>query len=84
MENRIMMLKITNSSGSSVTHQGTSLVDGGSIFIEGGSVLCNATNTITHYKYDSGATAWTAVPANHSAEWGNLTHNGIFARILKS
>ena len=77
-----MKLRITNRSGSAVTHQGTSLADKSSIYLEIAGVLCDVNNKITHFRYDSGATTWTAVTANHDYEIGEIANHGQFHRLI--
>jgi hypothetical protein len=77
-----MILKVTNRSGASVTHQGQALVDGASFYLEIAGVLCDADNKITHVRYDSDATTWTAITANHDYEIGNIAQGGGSTRLL--
>jgi len=79
-----MKLRITNRSGGAVTHQGQALADGASIYLDIAGVLCDIDNKITHFKYDSDATTWTALTANHDYEVGEIANHGQFHRLLGS
>jgi len=79
-----MIIKVTNRSGSSATHQGTALADGASLYLDIAGVLCNASGAITHFRYDSGATTWTAVTASHDYELGNIAQGGGSQRLMSN